>query len=32
MKGGYPPFVDKNKLIPLEEKWNAEQRACLEQG
>jgi GT2 family glycosyltransferase len=29
MKGGYPPFVDKAKLIPLEQKWSAEQRALL---
>ena len=29
MKGGYPPFVDKDKLIPLDEKWTAEQRALL---
>jgi len=29
MKGGYPPFVDKDKLIPLEQKWSAEQRALL---
>jgi glycosyltransferase involved in cell wall biosynthesis len=29
MKGGYPPFVDKDKLIPLDQKWNAEQRALL---
>ena len=29
MKGGYPPFVDKDKLIPLEQKWTAEQRALL---
>ena len=32
MKGGYPPFVDKDKLIPLEQKWSIEQRAWLEQG
>ncbi len=32
MKGGYPPFVDKDKLIPLEQKWTVEQRAWLEQG
>ncbi len=32
MKGGYPPFVDKDKLIPLEKKWTAEDRAFLEQG
>jgi glycosyltransferase involved in cell wall biosynthesis len=29
MKGGYPPFVDKDKLIPLDQKWSAEQRALL---
>jgi GT2 family glycosyltransferase len=29
MKGGYPPFVDKDKLIPLEKKWTIEQRALL---
>ena len=29
MKGGYPPFVDKDKLIPLDQKWTAEQRALL---
>jgi glycosyltransferase involved in cell wall biosynthesis len=29
MKGGYPPFVDKEKLIPLEQKWSAEQRLLL---
>ena len=29
MKGGYPPFVDKDKLIPLDQKWAAEQRALL---
>jgi glycosyltransferase involved in cell wall biosynthesis len=29
MKGGYPPFVDKGKLIPLDQKWTAEQRALL---
>jgi glycosyltransferase involved in cell wall biosynthesis len=31
MKGGYPPFVDKDKLIPLEQKWTADQRALLVQ-
>lgn len=30
MKGGYPPFVDKDALVPLEKKWTAEQRALLE--
>jgi glycosyltransferase involved in cell wall biosynthesis len=29
MKGGYPPFVDKDKLVPLEKKWTPEQRALL---
>ena len=29
MKGGYPPFVDKDKLIALDQKWTAEQRALL---
>ena len=29
MKGGYPPFVDRDKLIPLDEKWSAEQRLLL---
>lgn len=29
MKGGYPPFVDKDKLIPLDQKWTPEQRALL---
>ena len=29
MKGGYPPFVDRDKLIPLDQKWSAEQRALL---
>ena len=29
MKGGYPPFVDKDKLIPLDQKWTAEQRVLL---
>ena len=29
MRGGYPPFVDKDKLIPLDQKWTAEQRAWL---
>ncbi len=29
MKGGYPPFVDKDKLIPLDQKWTTEQRALL---
>lgn len=29
MKGGYPPFVDKDKLIPLEQKWTSEYRALL---
>ena len=29
MKGGYPPFVDRDKLIPLDQKWTAEQRALL---
>jgi glycosyltransferase involved in cell wall biosynthesis len=29
MKGGYPPFVDKDKLIPLDQKWTVEQRALL---
>jgi glycosyltransferase involved in cell wall biosynthesis len=29
MKGGYPPFVDKDNLIPLDQKWTAEQRALL---
>jgi hypothetical protein len=29
MKGGYPPFVDKDNLIPLDQKWTTEQRALL---
>ena len=29
MKGGYPPFVDRDTLIPLDQKWTAEQRALL---
>ena len=29
MKGGYPPFVDKDKLIPLNQKWTTAQRALL---
>lgn len=29
MKGGYPPFVDQDKLIPLEQKWTAEQLSLL---
>ena len=29
MKGGYPPFVDRDKLIPLDQKWTPEQRALL---
>lgn len=29
MKGGYPPFADKDNLIPLEQKWSAEQRALV---
>ena len=29
MKGGYPPFVDRDKLIALDQKWTAEQRALL---
>jgi GT2 family glycosyltransferase len=29
MKGGYPPFVDKDTLIPLDQKWTAAQRALL---
>ena len=29
MKGGYPPFVDRDKLISLDQKWTAEQRALL---
>lgn len=29
MKGGYPPFVDKDNLIPFDQKWTAEQRAWL---
>lgn len=29
MKGGYPPFVDRDKLIPLDQKWTPEQRAWL---
>ncbi len=29
MKGGYPPFVDRDKLIPLDQKWTAQQRALL---
>jgi glycosyltransferase involved in cell wall biosynthesis len=29
MKGGYPPFVDKDKLIPLDQKWTTAQRALL---
>lgn len=29
MKGGYPPFIDKGRLIPFEQKWTAEQRALL---
>ena len=29
MKGSYPPFVDKDKLIPLDQKWSAQQRALL---
>jgi hypothetical protein len=32
MKGGYPPFVDSDRLIPLELKWTAEQRALLVQN
>ena len=32
MKGGYPPFVDSDKLIPLEQKWTTEQRALLVQN
>lgn len=32
MKGGYPPFVDQDKLIPLEQKWTAEQLALLVQN
>lgn len=32
MKGGYPPFVDKEKLIPLDQKWTAEQLAVLIQN
>jgi GT2 family glycosyltransferase len=29
MKGGYPPFVDRDNLIPLSQKWTAEERAAL---
>jgi glycosyltransferase involved in cell wall biosynthesis len=29
MKGGYPPFVDKDNLIPFEKKWTLEQRLLL---
>jgi hypothetical protein len=29
MKGGYPPFVDKDKLISLDQKWNVQQLDML---
>jgi hypothetical protein len=29
MKGDYPPFVDKDRLIALDQKWTAEQRSLL---
>lgn len=32
MKGGYPPFVDQDKLIPLDQKWTAEQLSLLVQN
>jgi glycosyltransferase involved in cell wall biosynthesis len=32
MKGGYPPFVDREHLVPLDQKWTAEQRGWLVQG
>lgn len=28
-KGGYPPFADRDRLIPLEQKWTPEQLAWL---
>ena len=30
MKGGYPSFVDKNKLVPLDQKWTATDLALLD--
>lgn len=29
MRGSYPPFVDKDNLIPLEQKWSKEQLELL---
>lgn len=29
LKGGYPPFADKDQLIPLEQKWSAADLALL---
>jgi GT2 family glycosyltransferase len=29
MKGGYPPFVDRDKLTPLESKWTPQDMALL---
>jgi glycosyltransferase involved in cell wall biosynthesis len=31
LKGGYPPFIDKDKLIPFDQKWSLEDRALLEE-
>lgn len=31
IKGGYPPFADKDKLIPLDQKWTSEERFLLEE-
>ena len=32
IKGGYPPFVDRDNLISLEAKWGAEDRALLKEA
>jgi glycosyltransferase involved in cell wall biosynthesis len=31
LKGGYPPFIDADKLIPFDKKWSLEDRALLEE-
>lgn len=29
LRGGYPPFADRERLVPLDQKWTPEQRAWL---
>lgn len=31
LKGGYPPFIDKDKLIPFDKKWSFKDRALIEE-